>query len=206
MIALFDSSSLISFVRYYLPFDNGGFIDKFLENKISEEQIVIIDEIYSECRRFDAGLVYDSFSSFQKKSYKSGIFPYNTKDLIPGSNIFYNMIIKDFLNSELPIIKEIQTPEGPKNNTELVKISDLTQRELESLKKQFLTSTDGKLIILADNLKDKEEIVVVTEEKERSNDSKAFKKIPAICKLLGITCISLPVYLEKYSNLNIEIR
>jgi hypothetical protein len=38
----------------------------------------------------------------------------------------------------------------------------------------------------------------VTEETSSPNDLKLFKKIPAICIILGIPVITLPELLEKY--------
>ena len=51
-----------------------------------------------------------------------------------------------------------------------------------------------------------EEIILVTEETEGSNDQKAFKKIPAICKILNITVKTLPELLELFDDINIEIK
>ena len=53
---------------------------------------------------------------------------------------------------------------------------------------------------------EKEEIVIVTEESENGNDNKAFKKIPAICKILDIKVMTLPEILKIYQGINIEFK
>ena len=82
------------------------------------------------------------------------------------------------------------------------KLSDV---EYENQKNRFLEDTDMKLIILSLNLikENKEEIILVTEETETSNDNKLFKKIPAICKELDIITMSLPEVLKKYNDINL---
>lgn len=50
------------------------------------------------------------------------------------------------------------------------------------------------------------EIAIVTEESETGNDSKAFKKIPAICKILDIKVLTLPEILQNYQGIDIEFK
>lgn len=62
-------------------------------------------------------------------------------------------------------------------------------------------------IILALNLKNKgEQVILVTEETESSNDNKLFKKIPAICKELEIETITLPELIAKYDGIDIDFQ
>jgi hypothetical protein len=62
-----------------------------------------------------------------------------------------------------------------------------------------------KQIILCLNLiKEGEKVVLVTEETESSNDKKLFKKIPAICKELGIETMTLPELIASYDGIDIE--
>ena len=44
----------------------------------------------------------------------------------------------------------------------------------------------------------------LTEEPRASNDSKLFKKIPAICDILGINSISLPDLLSRSGDIEIK--
>lgn len=48
-----------------------------------------------------------------------------------------------------------------------------------------------------------EEIYLVTEEITTANDLKLFKKIPAICNIIGIPVITLPELLEKYPEVDL---
>lgn len=70
------------------------------------------------------------------------------------------------------------------------------------VKQQFLESGDGKLILTMFNrLHDDKaaEICIVTEETRSSNDGKVFKKIPALCGIIGARCITLTDYLSATS-------
>lgn len=85
----------------------------------------------------------------------------------------------------------------------------LSEPEFEQRKKEFLNSADARMILLALNEKHNNrdiEIVIVTEESETANDHKAFKKIPAICKILDIEVMTLPELLSKYNDVNIEFK
>ena len=85
----------------------------------------------------------------------------------------------------------------------------LTESEFEQRKKEFLNSADARMILLALNerhINQNIEIAIVTEESETANDHKAFKKIPAICKILDIDVMTLPELLTKYNEVNIEFK
>jgi hypothetical protein len=64
-----------------------------------------------------------------------------------------------------------------------------------------------KQVILALNLKNKDEqVVLVTEETESSNDNKIFKKLPVICKELEIETMTLPELIAKYDGIEIDFQ
>lgn len=72
-----------------------------------------------------------------------------------------------------------------------------------------MNSADVKLILYCLNLKKEnpfDDIYLVTEETEGSNDNKAFKKIPAICKILELETINLPQLLKKYEQIGMHFR
>lgn len=84
-----------------------------------------------------------------------------------------------------------------------------TEAEFEQRKKEFLNSADARMILLALNEKNnnqKEEIAIVTEESETANDHKAFRKIPAICKILNLDVMTLPELISKFNEVNIEVK
>jgi len=65
------------------------------------------------------------------------------------------------------------------------------------------------MIIYALNEKSKNkdiDIMIVTEETETGNDHKAFKKIPAICKILDINTMTLRELFKKYDGIDIEFK
>jgi len=83
----------------------------------------------------------------------------------------------------------------------------LTDTEFENQKNSFLKDADIRQIILCLNLiKEGEEVILVTEESEVSNDNKLFKKIPAICKELDILTMTLPELLDKYDGIDIDFK
>lgn len=49
-------------------------------------------------------------------------------------------------------------------------------------------------------------VILVTEETEGGNDNKFFKKIPTICKDLGIETMSLPELLKQYDDIDVEFK
>ncbi len=68
-----------------------------------------------------------------------------------------------------------------------------------------MNGADMRQIILGLNLqKGGEEVILITEETESSNDNKLFKKIPAICKELDIETLTLPELLTKYEGIDID--
>ena len=44
-----DTNSLLSLVRYYLPFDKKSVLFDFIKAKIKDGEIIIIDKILEEC-------------------------------------------------------------------------------------------------------------------------------------------------------------
>jgi len=75
--------------------------------------------------------------------------------------------------------------------------------EYQNRKEVFLNSADSKIILKAQKLIKEEKIedtIVVSEETSTENDNKVFKKIPAICSILKIECVTLPELIEKFNS------
>jgi hypothetical protein len=188
MKVIIDTSSLLSLVRYYLPFDPNDKLFLFIKHEIEVGNIIVIDEVLEECKYTSKQLVVKTLTYLEDKDFKKTFkIPFKTKDLLPPStNKFYNMV---------------------GNNFRTINSRRLNESEFEERKKVFLDSADARMIILALNEKHTgNEIVIVTEESETANDYKAFKKIPAIGKILGIDVITLPELLSRYSQINIEFK
>lgn len=188
-----DTNSLLSLVRYYLPFDTKFILFNFIKDKIEKGEIIIIDKVFEECSYNAKGLVIEKLDFLSDKSFlKSAKIPYKTDSLIaPSPAKLLRQIDNQFVNS---IVK---------------KQRNLSEVEYENQKNRFLEDADMKLIILCLNqIKNagNEEIILVTEESENSNDHKLFKKIPAICKELNITTMTLPELLVSKYKLNVEFQ
>jgi hypothetical protein len=72
--------------------------------------------------------------------------------------------------------------------------------EFEILKTSHLKDADMKLVLLALNFNTEEDVYIVTEETSESNDNKLFVKIPAMCRELGLKCITLPALIKLYQD------
>jgi hypothetical protein len=179
MIVAIDTSSFVMLARYYLPFDRGVLFN-FFKSKIETGEFIVLDKVYQECLYTAKGIVTDTLDYLKEKSNQI-----KTVDLLPSQK-FFNQVENQFIN-------------GSAKNL-------LTAVEFEERKDNFLESADAKLILFC--LKQKgtiEEVLLITEESEISNDNKAFKKLPAICKMLEIQVKTLPDLLKLY-NINIEFK
>lgn len=188
MKVIIDTSSLLSLVRYYLPFDPNNKLYNFVRDEISDGKIIIIDEVLRECSFTSKKLVINTLSYLTDKEFKKKYkIPFKTKDLLPPSlKKFYNMVDNNFRTPHSRVLSDAQ---------------------FEQRKTEFLDSADARMIILGLIEKHaKNDVLIVTEESETANDNKAFKKIPAICKELNIEVITLPELLAKYKDVNVEFK
>jgi len=188
-----DTNSLLSLVRYYLPFDKNSVLFDFFKDKIEQGEIIIIDKVLEECSYNSKGLVIQTLSYLTDKSFlKSVDLPLKTDSLIaPSPAKFLRQVDNQFVN------------------TVVLKQRKLTLVEYENQKNHFMNDADMRLILLCMNLiKDNkdEEVFLVTEESEYSNDNKLFKKIPTICKELDIQVLTLPQLLEKFDSIDFEFK
>lgn len=188
MKVVIDTNSLLSLVRYYLPFDKKGVLFKFFKSKIEKGEIIIIDKVFQECTYNSKGIVLTTLDYLNDKTFlKSAKVPYKTDTLLaPSPAKFLRQVENQFVNS---VVRRQRK---------------LTETEFENQKTAFLNDADMKQIILCLNLiKDGEKVILVTEETESSNDNKLFKKIPAICKELDIETMTLPELIAKYDGIEI---
>ncbi|MBK9744717.1 MAG: DUF4411 family protein [Saprospiraceae bacterium] len=191
MKVVIDTNSLLSLVRYYLPFDKKGVLFQFIKSKIENGDIVIIDKVLEEITYNSKGLVLEKLPYLTDKTFlKTARIPYKTDSLlVPNTKQFFHQLNNIFVNN---IVKKSQ---------------GLTDVEFENRKGAFIESADMKQVILSLNLKAKgEQVILVTEETESSNDNKLFKKIPAICKVLEIETLTLPELIAKYEGIDIDFQ
>ncbi len=191
MKVVIDTNSLLSLVRYYLPFDKKGVLFNFFKTKIEKGEIIIIDKVLQECTYNSKGIVLKTLDYLNDKAFlKSSKVPYKTDSLLaPSPAKFLRQVENQFVNTVVRRQKK------------------LSDTEFENQKNSFLNDADMKQIILCLNLiNDGERVVLVTEETESSNDNKLFKKVPAICKELEIETMTLPELIAKYDGIDIDFQ
>lgn len=190
MILLVDTSSLVYLARYYLRFDGDGVLVNKFKDELERGKIVLLDAVLTECKYTAKGIVIEEINFLKDKEFMKLVkSPISTTDLIPVQPAkFHNRIDDHFV---------VQ-----------IKRKSLTDSEYAVRKSDYLQDADGKLIMYAHNhLKTSDErLILVTEETASSNDDKLFKKLPAICDLLGVESKSLPEVLDECDSINFEIK
>ncbi|MCE7055829.1 DUF4411 family protein [Algoriphagus sp. AGSA1] len=189
MIVVIDTSSLLSLVRYYLPFDKKGVLFEVIKSKVSSGEIILLDAVYEESKFVGQKIILQKLDFLTDKGFlKENKVITKTDELIPlAPTRFLNKVKNQFVANPFQLKK-------------------LNESEFEVQKNRFMESADAKLIMYCQHLiKDnpEEEIYLVTEETPSANDLKLFKKIPAICGILGIPVITLPELLEKYQEVEL---
>ncbi len=194
MTVAIDTSSLLSLVRYYLPFDVDNKLFDLFKNNIQTSKIVVIDRVYTECDRVSKRIVTETLSYLKKQKTKkhNALYVENTEFLLPPKpKQFYSCVQNQFVNQKVK------------------KDRNITTEELETQKEFFLKGADAGLILFGLNYHHKnptDDFCIVTEETSSPNDNKLFKKIPALCALneINIKVVTLPVYLKDILNLNVD--
>lgn len=179
MKAVIDTSSLVSLVRYYLPFDKEGKLTSFLEERILAKKIIVMEEVALECKRLGKGLVVDAFPFIAQPKFKTSVAD------IHVNRALYNLVDNNFVNGSIKAL--------------------LPEAEYQSEREKFTSSADFAMVLYAYSLKEKEEVIVVTEETGYSNDSKPFKKIPDICSIIGVRALNLPTFLMESGIIDLTV-
>ncbi len=91
MKVVIDTNSLLSLVRYYLPFDKKGILFQFFKSKIENGEIIIIDKVLEECTYNSKGLVLEKLPYLTEKAFlKSSKVPSKTDSLlVPNTKQFF---------------------------------------------------------------------------------------------------------------------
>ena len=172
---IIDTSSLLSLVRYYEPFDSGNEILIPHIEELFKNKLVLLKAIKEEAERVAQGKI------IQKLPFLNKIQPEKDIDIITEKQH-----------------RRIDDKWCVKRQREEINNDGYSIKKSEEFKKG-----DFQLILFALAKKEKNNIVtIVTEESTRLNDRKLFKKIPMICQSELIRCITLPAMLKKL-NLNI---
>ena len=98
MKVIIDTSSLLSLVRYYLPFDHKTKLFDFIRSEFENGNLILIDAVYEESLYTTQGLVLKSLDYLNEKEFKKEFkIPVKTKDLLPPSTKkFYNLLNDNF--------------------------------------------------------------------------------------------------------------
>ena len=179
MKAVIDTSSLVSLVRYFLPFDKEGKLKAFLEENILSGNIIVLEQVAEECKRQGKGQVIEAFPFIAKPKYKTSIAG------IQVNKAIYNLVDNNFINASIKTLFPEDVYQFKRN--------------------EFIASADFAMMLYAYSIKDKENVVVVTEETGYSNDDKPFKKIPDICGIIGVKTQNLPCFLLKNGIINMTV-
>ena len=197
MKVIIDTCSLLSLVRYYLPFDKQNNLLNFIRSKIEASELIIIDAVYKECQIIAKGIILDTLFYLKDKNFKKdNEVPVNTENIIaPSPAKFLRQVDNQFV---IGIMK-----------------NRLSEAEYENRKEEFMRSADMRMILYYLNLKqqaesqprqsslfeedtNRKDIIIVTEETQANNDGKLFHKIPKICGILNIPIMTLPELLTEY--------
>lgn len=179
MKAVIDTSSLVSLVRYFLPFDKEGQLAAFLEERILSGKIIVLEQVVEECKRQGKGQVIDALPFIAKPKYKTSIAGHTINQSM------YNLIDNNFINASVR--------------------ARLPEAEYQLERNNFIASADFAIMLYAYSIKDKEEVVIVTEETGYGNDGKPFKKIPVICGIIGVRTQNFPGFLVENGIINMTV-
>lgn len=179
MNAIIDTSSLLAFVRYYLPFDKNGTFKSLFNSKYDSGELIVLDKVFEESKFISQGIIIRELPFIEEKSKHI-----NTSSLIPNKK-FFNLLENQFCNKDI------------------VRLKGITDVEFEQEKTRFLTTPDANLLLYSLSIKDKSPIIV-TEETKTANDNKIFKKIPENCKAIELACCTLPDLLKNHLQVDIS--
>jgi hypothetical protein len=94
MTVVFDTSSLLSLVRYYLPFDSKQILYSFVKEKIQNGEFVIIDKVLEECEKTSKGIVISTLEFLVNQEFlNESNTPKNTENILsPSPQKFLRMV------------------------------------------------------------------------------------------------------------------
>lgn len=182
MRTLVDASSLVALARYYHPFDSTEALHEFLNSEIASGNIIVLDKIAEEVQYVSGGMAVEAFPCLKNKKRVV-----STKDIIPKQK-FFNMLDNSFVD----------------HSTKRLKFNDEVSYNNE--RDRFLQGADCALVVYAmNNNSGLDPIQILTEESATQNDGKLFKKIPSICKELGIRALTSVEFFKELDSIKISI-
>ena len=180
MRTLVDTSSLVSLARYYHPFDNTEILNEYLNSEIDSGNIIVLDKIAEEVKYVSGGMAVKAFSCLKDKNRVV-----STKDLIPKPQ-FFKMLDNSFVDNATKRLKFNDDEAGYNNERDV-----------------FLKGADCALVVYAMNNTSKMDPIQILTANQ--NDGKLFKKIPFICKAIGIRTLTSVEFLKELQSIQVNI-
>lgn len=177
MKVIADTLSLLQFVRYYLPFDREGILRSFIVERVSMNDLIVLDSVWKECGYVAQGMVSKLLPELASRLLRSdSIQP-------PSARKLSNMIDENFAIQQLK--------------------RDLLEEEYWAAKQEFMKTADYSILVCAlynqHNSDLFGELHVLTEETRLPNDGKLFRKIPDMMTMINVPIYNISDYLKSYS-------
>ncbi|MBO4922771.1 MAG: DUF4411 family protein [Bacteroidales bacterium] len=179
MKAVIDTSSLVSLVRYYLPFDTNETLKTFLKERVEAKDLIVLEQVAAECKLQGKGQVVKALPFVDKPKNITAV------NDVPIDKRLFHMIDNNFINGSVAKL--------------------LPEAEYQFEREGFMKTADFAMVLYAYSIKKKEDVVIVTEETSYSNDGKPFKKIPGICDTIGVRTQNLPTFLFENSIIDLTV-
>src|SRR5688572_19878960 len=99
MRVVIDTSSLVSLVRYYLPFDKKGILFELIKSKFSLGEVILLDAVYEESKFVSQKTILQHLDFLTDKEFlRERRIIVKTDELIPVSPTrFLNMVKNQFV-------------------------------------------------------------------------------------------------------------
>ncbi len=187
-IGLIKRTDIPEKVRSVIGDNNGSIINSIIldliNNSFENDYIKLSDEIFEAIQCF-YDFSYKAIYKNPKQTTQDAKIRNMFLNKLSTPKAFFNMLDYQFVHS--------------------VQKSKLTVPEFEARKADYLENADAMIVLYAyTQNKLGIQITVVSEESSAGNDDKMFKKIPSICNILEIDCISLPDLMKIFEE--IEVR
>lgn len=98
MKVVLDTSSLLSLVRYYIPFDNEQVLFDFVKSKLFVGDVILIDKVLDECKYISRKIILKKLVFLKDEQFlRSSGIPYKTESLLaPSPARFLRMVDNQF--------------------------------------------------------------------------------------------------------------
>lgn len=125
MNVIIDTSSLLAFVRNYLPFDKDSVLKNLLQEKFERGELILVDKVYLEAKDISNKIISKELEFLIDKSKHK-----KTTEIFPSQK-FFNMLEHQFCNQDVRKLRRI------------------TDVEFELEKRKHLETPDCSIILYA---------------------------------------------------------